>query len=180
MTPTRFSLWRALRALAASSVAVVLTGACAVLDAGPPPVLDANVHWTVLPFANHTETPLAGSRAAAIAAALLQSRGVADVRSAPGVQLESLETGERSDPAAALEWARKEGARYALSGSVDEWRYKVGVDGEPAVSIALQIVDVRDGRVLWNGVSGRSGWSRESLGGLAQKVMRELLAHAIR
>jgi TolB-like protein len=180
MNPIHCSLRRTLHVLAALSVAAVLASACAVLDAGPPPALEANARWAVLPFANHTETPLAGSRAASIAEALLHSRGLADVRSAPGPQADVVDAGERPDRAAGLEWARKEGARYALGGSVDEWRYKVGVDGEPAVSLTLQIIDVRDGRVLWSGVSGRSGWSRESLGALAQKVMHDLLAQGIR
>jgi TolB-like protein len=161
--------------------ALTLAG-CAVLDAAPPPALEANARWAVLPFANHTETPLAGSRAAAIGEALLRVRGIADVKSAPAASAGDgvIDSAERGDPGAALDWARKEGARYALAGSVDEWRYKVGVDGEPAVSVALQIVDVRDGRVLWSGVSGRSGWGRESLGGLAQKLMRELLNQGVR
>jgi TolB-like protein len=180
MNSNRLSVWRKLHVVIVLVAAALASGACAVLDAGPPPVLEANARWAVLPFANHTETPLAGSRAAAIAAALLQSRGLADVRSAPGAQQEGLaDPVEHGDPVAALEWARKEGARYAVGGSVDEWRYKVGVDGEPAVSLALQIIDVRDGRVLWSGVSGSSGWSRESLGGLAQKVLRELLSQAM-
>ena len=169
--------WRLLAALAA----LLTLAACAVLDAGAPPPLEANARWTVLPFANHTETPLAGSRAAAIAAALLRSRGLGEVSEAPGGGDDVvLESGSRAPQADPLAWARQSGARYALGGSVDEWRYKVGVDGEPAVSLTAQIIDVRDGRVLWSGVSGRSGWSRESLGALAQKVLRELLAQGVR
>jgi TolB-like protein len=171
---------RRLRYLLVMSTAIASSG-CAVLDASTAPPLESGARWAVLPFANHTETPLAGSRAASIAEALLQSRGLADVRHAPSAPPDAVfESGEQANPAAAIDWARKEGARYILGGSVDEWRYKVGVDGEPAVSVTLQIVDVHDGRVLWSGVGGRSGWSRESLGALAQKLIRDLLAQAIR
>lgn len=75
----------------------------------------------------------------------------------------------------ALAWAREQGVRYALAGTVDEWRYKVGVDGEPAAGITLQIIDVQSGDILWSGAGGKSGWSREALSAVAQKLIRELL-----
>jgi hypothetical protein len=73
-------------------------------------------------------------------------------------------------------WARGAGVRYALTGSVDEWRYKVGVDGEPAAGVTLQLVDVASGDVLWAAAGGATGWSREALSAVAQKLMRRLLA----
>ncbi len=76
----------------------------------------------------------------------------------------------------ALEWARGERARYALTGAVQEWRYKVGVDGEPAVGISLQLIDVASGQVVWSATGGDSGCSRASLSGTAQKLLRRLLA----
>ena len=75
----------------------------------------------------------------------------------------------------ALAWARQAGARYALTGSVDEWRYKVGVDGEAAVGVVLSIVDVESGRAVWSGSGAQSGWSREALSGVAQRLLRRLL-----
>ena len=75
----------------------------------------------------------------------------------------------------ALAWAKEQGVRYALGGSVDEWRYKVGVDGEPAAGLTLQIIDVQSGEILWSGAGGKSGWSREALSAVAQKLIRELL-----
>ena len=75
----------------------------------------------------------------------------------------------------ALAWAREQGVRYALAGAVEEWRYKVGVDGEPAAGVTLQILDVASGDVLWSGTGGQSGWSREALSAVAQKLIRKLL-----
>ncbi|MFX6409724.1 hypothetical protein ABTG43_19290, partial [Acinetobacter baumannii] len=73
--------------------------------------------------------------------------GVANVQRYPSdLQRDNLfETGQAKDDAKAIEWAKAQGARYAVTGTVDEWRYKVGVDGEPAVGIALQIVEVDSG-----------------------------------
>jgi len=162
--------------------ALLAAAGCATLDNAPPANFARDARWAVIPFANATETPLAGQRAASLAAALLPSMGVADVRSYPE-RLEDdslLEPGQGSSRDKALEWARSQEARYALSGSVHEWRYKVGVDGEPVVGISVQVIDVTDGRVLWSSVGAKSGWSRESLAGLAQKLMRDLISPALR
>jgi hypothetical protein len=66
--------------------------------------------------------------------------------------------------------------RYAVTGTVDEWRYKVGVDGEPAVGFTLQVLDVPTGRVLWSAAGGRTGWSREALSAVAHQLLTRLSA----
>ncbi len=131
----------------------------------------------MLPFANNTETPLAANRAEAIAEGLLRANGVAKLRRYPATLAQDalFENNDRKTLDAALAWAREQNAAYALTGAVDEWRYKVGVDGEPAVGVALSIVDVASGETLWTGVGGKSGWSREALSAVAQKLMRDLL-----
>ncbi|CAB5665600.1 Uncharacterised protein [Delftia tsuruhatensis] len=154
-----------------------LLSACSTIDRGTAPALEANASWAVLPFENHTETPMAGNRAAAIAAALLNARGIGSVKRYSGDALQETlfdgrDTRRRDD---ALAWARGEGVRYALLGAVDEWRYKVGVDGEPAVGVALEIVDVGTGATVWSGTGGQSGWSREALSAVGQKLIRNLL-----
>lgn len=162
--------------LIAPALAVLLS-ACAVVDRAPAPKLEAGARWVVLPFANATETPFAGQRAEAISEGLLRTLGVAEVQRYPA-QLASdnlFETGAPKDADKALEWARGQNARYAVTGTVDEWRYKVGVDGEPAAGITLQIIDVQSGDILWSGAGGKSGWSREALSAVAQKLIRELL-----
>lgn len=128
-------------------------------------------------FANHTETPMAGNRAESVAEALLHARGVGKVkRYTSTAQQEALfDAGDTKRQEQALAWAREQGVRYALAGTVDEWRYKVGVDGEPAAGITLQIIDVQSGDILWSGAGGKSGWSREALSAVAQKLIRELL-----
>lgn len=156
---------------------ILLLGACSTLDLSKAPELDRQAQWVVLPFANHTETPLAGSRAEAISESLLRSLGAAKVKRYPSnLQQEALfDAGERKQQEEALAWARQQGARYALAGAVDEWRYKVGVDGEPAAGVALQIIDVASGETLWSGAGGKSGWSREALSAVAQQLIRDLL-----
>ena len=156
--------------------------ACSTLDRGTPPSLERQASWVVLPFANHTETPLAGHRAEAIAQALLHTQGVGTVRRVPtNTQQEALfNAGDSNRMDEALAWAREQGVRYALAGAVEEWRYKVGVDGEPAVGVALSVVDVSSGRTVWSGVGARSGWSRDALSAVAQKLLKSLLEPAVR
>lgn len=160
---------------------ITLLTACSTLDRSEAPIVNGKALWVVLPFANNTETPLAGSRAEAIAESLLRAKGIGKLRRYPAaLQQDALfEPGDRKQLDAGLNWAREEGAQYALTGSVDEWRYKVGVDGEPAVGIALAIIDVTSGETIWNGVGGKSGWSREALSAVAQQLIRSLLSSGL-
>ena len=157
--------------------AVALLSACSTVDQGRAPQLERQAGWVVLPFANHTETPLAGERAEAIAQALLSAQNPGQVRRAPpSTQEETLfGAGDGQRMQDALAWAREQKLRYALAGSVEEWRYKVGVDGEPAAGVTLQILDVSTGEALWSGAGAQSGWSREALSAVAQKLIRKLL-----
>lgn len=174
---TRPSLTRLL--LLAATFAATLA-ACSTIARAPAPAVEKNARWVVAPFANHTETPLAGARAAAIGEALLQSRGAGVVRRFESTSPESpFETAPAKARGEALGFARKENARYLLTGSVDEWRYKQGVDGEPAVGLVLSLVDVASGEVLWTAVGGKTGWSRESLAAVGQQLLAELLAPVI-
>lgn len=166
--------------LAAAGLAFLL-GACTTLDVGHAPAFEQNARWAVLPFVNHTETPQAGLRAEMIAESLLRSgTGVAIKRYPDQLNQETLfEPMPRKQTEAALEWARSEEIRYALAGSIEEWRYKVGIDGEPAVGITLQVIDVASGNVIWSATGGSTGWSRDALSAVAQKLTRKLLAPVI-
>ena len=162
------------------ALVAVLAG-CSTVDVGRAPMLEAGAQWGLLPFANHTETPQAGLRAEAIAENVLRAHGVRNIRHYPAaLNTETLfEPMDRKQLDAALEWARAENLKYALTGSVDEWRYKVGIDGEPAVGMTLQLIDVASGDVIWAASGGKSGWSREALAAVAQKLSRTLLSPVI-
>ena len=154
---------------------------CATYDSGHTGVaIDRNAKWVMLPVLNHTDVPQAGLRAETITEGLLRSYGVNDLTRYPAAlnQDTLFEPAERKVMIEAEKWARIQGARYAVYGAVDEWRYKVGIDGEPAVGMALHIMDLQSNAVVWTGVGGKSGWSREALSAVAQKLIRELLASA--
>jgi TolB-like protein len=170
---------QARRALAAAmlALAALLGAACSTVDVAPRASFEPAARWAVLPFVNHTETPQAGSRAASIVEAVLRTRGYNDLVQAPMPSVETLfEAPDAQGRDKALAWARGAGVRYAMTGTVSEWRYKVGVDGEPAVGLTLSVIDLATGAVVWSAGGGRSGWSREALSAVAQKLARDLTA----
>ncbi len=160
--------------------AAVLLGACAstIQTTANGPVLDADAKWALLPLTNHTDTPQAALSAESMLDHLLRLRGVQNLQIYPAaLSRDSLfEPSERKVSEEALEWARTQGIRYAVSGSVEEWRYKVGLDGEPAVGVTLRVVDLGTGKTVWSASGAKSGWSRQALSAVAQKVLGDLAA----
>ena len=157
---------------------LVLNGCSTLQQSGREPAPLAET-WVVMPFVNNTETPFAAERAEAITAALLYARGVKRVITVP--QEPSADTDLLPDRGLkryqqGVEWAKKNNIRFALVGTVTEWRYKVGLDGEPVAGMTLQLVDMSNDRVLWSGSSGKSGWSREAVSAVAQQVLEKLIA----
>lgn len=134
--------------------------------------------WALVPFVNNTETPYAAERCESIVTALLHARGVTNLeRIASETKPEDLglDRGEKRQREA-LELAKQKKVRYVLTGTVNEWRYKVGLDGEPVAGFALQLIQLPEGTVVWSGAAGKSGWSRDAVSSVAQQVLDSLLA----
>lgn len=167
-----------LRHLMGAAAVVLVVAGCSTMNVGDvPATVSKTAPWAILPIANNTETPDAGQRAESIAQSILVQNGFTDLhRYAGDPDADSLIGNNVQTRAKALEWARKTGAKYALSGSVTEWRYKVGVDGEPVAGATFDVIDVSNGQVVWSAAGSRSGWSRSSLAGVGQTLIRNLLA----
>jgi len=157
-------------------IAALSATGCVTLNQGGAAV-SFQGEWALLPFVNNTETPYAGERAEAIVAALLYARGVQRLeRPVTETRAEELgmDRGEKRQREA-LEWAKEKKVRYVLSGTVNEWRYKVGLDGEPVAGFTLQVIELPANRVVWSGAAGKSGWSRDAVSSVAQQVLNRLL-----
>lgn len=156
-----------------------LAAGCTTINQSARGTASFNEEWVVLPFLNNTETPYAGERAESIATALLYARGVKRVTAVPAEQREAdqllPERGVKRQQEA-LAWARVKGVRYVVSGTVTEWRYKVGLDGEPVAGITLQVLQLPEGTVVWSGSGSKSGWSRDGVSAVAQQVLEKLIA----
>ncbi len=158
-------------------LAAWLMAGCSTVQTVGSEKLSGTEAWALLPFTNNTETPQAGLRAEAITANLLRGHGLTRLETYPaGLVTETLlEPSDRKLGEKAVAWAKEQGVRYAVSGEVNEWRYKVGIDGEPAVGLTLQVLDLKDGRVVYSAAGGKSGWSREALSAVAQKLMKDMV-----
>ncbi|MFZ0257050.1 MAG: hypothetical protein WAN46_15710 [Gammaproteobacteria bacterium] len=156
--------------------ALALAG-CAVQAIQPSPPLDASAPWGLLPIMNHADTPEAGERVAAIAGTLLRAQGVTHLVSYqhPEDSAPLPELNQQRRLAQARAWATEQRLSYALTGSVEEWRYKSGLDGEPSVGVTLQVIAPKSGEVLWSASGSRSGWGRESLSGTGHKLLKSLI-----
>ncbi len=162
---------------------LLLLGACAnsSLHSAPRPTLNPASPWTVLPFTNNTTTPYAGARAQYLTVGLLGSLGAnTGELPPPATQASPLALTQNAQSiTAGIAWARTQRIRYALTGSVDEWRYKIGLSGVPAVGLTLRLIDVPSGKTLWTATGSATGESDEGLAVLAQRTLEKLLRRLI-
>ncbi len=131
----------------------------------------------MMPVANFTDVPQAGLRAEALLESALRQIGLRQLVVYPAeLNTETLfEPGERKAQAEAEKWAKAQGVRYIVSAAVNEWRYKVGVDGEPAVGLMVQVKDLASGQVVYSSAGGRTGGSRQALTAVGQQLTAELV-----
>lgn len=149
---------------------------CSSYQISPSPALQSNELWVIMPMLNYSNTPLAAEKAEQILHSLLFKQGIIIIQipSAPLTDLASiLDVSHRRTHA--NKWLQTQQVKYVISGSVEEWHYKNGLDGEPAVGVTLQITDLNDNKILWKATGSRAGWGRESLSATGQIVMNELL-----
>lgn len=174
---------QAIRTLVLAAVVVSGLAACASVSIQAPAsaALDKQADVAVLVLANNTSTPYAGQRVQQQLAALLSAHGAGKVQIQASDASGQLPVGDDAqDPAKALAWARSSHASYALAGSVNEWRYKIGLDGQPAVGFTLRLIDLGTGQTVWSGTASASGDSREGLAALSQHVLDQLVTRLLR
>lgn len=160
-------------------VGLLILNGCSTLHQGGREAAPLAEAWVVIPFVNNTETPFAAERAEAITATLLYARGVkrvVTVPQEPSADVDVLPDRGLKRHQQGMQWAKKNAVRYAVVGTVTEWRYKVGLDGEPVAGMTLQLVDLTNDKVMWSGSSAKSGWSREAVSAVAQQVLEKLIA----
>ncbi len=165
-----------IRCLTLAVIAALATG-CSSFTRESGQTLPRNAAWGVAPLVNYAQTPQAGERAEQILISILAEEGVRPLMYPQAPRQDLLLQDDRERQIQALDWARQQRLAYVITGSVEEWQYKNGLDGEPAVGVSLQVLEPATGRVVWSSSGARAGWSRESLAGAAQKVLRELVGN---
>lgn len=171
-------------ALALGLALPALLGGCSSFTSGTSSgtapmaqVIAAADKTAMMPVANFTDVPQAGLRVEALLESALRQIGLRQLMVyPPELNTETLfEPGERKAQAEAEKWAKTQGVRYIVSAAVNEWRYKVGVDGEPAVGLMVQVKDLASGQVVYSAAGGRTGGSREALTAVGQQLTAELV-----
>ncbi len=122
----------------------------------------------ILPFSNLSDTPLAGERVAAILYGVMKSKGYnVDLYFSPKEADYTKQEIEKLEKKAETKF------NCVIGGSVNEWRYKVGIDGEPAVSITYTVKNTKTGDITSGTVSG-TDWGHKSLGLLTQELFNKI------
>lgn len=132
--------------------------------------LNKNLTYSVIPFENYSDTPLAGYRIASIVESVLRVKGykvINKVWKYKDTDPTEEELEENFNKASLK-------SDMVIYGTVNEFRYKTGIDGEPAVSITIYIYDVKKGYVIKSATVSATGSSGESLGTVTQRLIREL------
>jgi len=125
-----------------------------------------DISVSVFRLQNFTDTPRAGMRASNIVEGILKSKGYR-VISHVNEKKYSLKK--------AYKKAKNDDSKYFLYGGVSEWRYKTGIDGEPAVSIQLSLYKTKNKKLVWSATGSDNDWGNGSIGTTAQLLILEMI-----
>jgi hypothetical protein len=165
-----------------ASVLVVISTlfltACETMMSSDRVVVSAAERWALLPIENLSSTPLAGNQARSLVETHLRSRGIRNLEIfevGPEQTLMAL-LDEAGQIASAKQWAIDNGFRFGITGNVQEWEYKNGLDNEPSVGMTLKFIDLQSDQVMWVASASRTGWGYQNLSSVASKTIGDLLA----
>ncbi|QOP40343.1 hypothetical protein [Sulfurimonas marina] len=115
---------------------------------------------------NYTDTPRAGMRASNILEGILKAKGY---------KIVSYVNDKTYSLKKAAKKAKDDDAKYFIYGGVSEWRYKTGIDGEPAVSIQVSLYKTKNKKLVWSATGSDSDWGNGSIGTTAQDLLMEMV-----
>ena len=146
-----------------------------VRDGRKPHVNEGKFTLVMPPFLNATDSEHAGQALTQLTGSTLLEYGI------PLFQTEEIlsKTADETAPKQEVRYqqiAQENKATYLLIGTVHEYRYKSDLSANPAVGITLRLVNVADGRTLWQGSSSKVGRVYASLTSTAQKTVRDLVS----
>jgi len=124
-----------------------------------------DIQITLIKLGNYTDTPRAGQRATNIVEGILLAKGY-NIRTHMSANAESIQDAQAA--------AKQDGSKYFLTGGVSEWRYKTGIDGEPAVSLQLSLYKTQNAKLVWSATGADSDWGTGSIGTTAQNLIEKM------
>ena len=161
------------RGLIFGFIGILLVACSTVVNTGKLTALPDGATVVVLPFENNTETPMAGLKVASMLESILRTEGYRVVDRFWRLKQTDYSPEEIKQLS---QDAASRGADYLFTGSVNEYRYKTGIDGEPAVSITVELKSTADNAVVWSFTGSATGWSHESTGTVTHKLLNRLVS----
>lgn len=128
--------------------------------------LKQDIPVSVFRLQNFTDTPMAGLRAANIVEGVLKAKGYRVISHASKKEYTLKKAANK---------AKEDGSTYFLYGGVSEWRYKTGIDGEPAVSLQLSMYKTKNKKLVWSATGSASDWGLSSVGSTAQSLIIDMM-----
>ncbi|PHQ90306.1 MAG: hypothetical protein COB42_05380 [Sulfurimonas sp.] len=125
-----------------------------------------NMSISLFQLKNYTDTPRAGMRSSNIIEGILLTKGY---------QVTSHIFDDVYTFNKAKQRAKEDNSKYFFIGGVSEWRYKTGIDGEPAVSLQCSIYTTNDGQLVWSATGANSDWGNASIGTTAQNLIQTMM-----
>lgn len=173
MPKPRFSL----ALLTAATVALLCSCGATVTSVQANVPLRSSARWVMLPVANYSEAPQAGERVEEMLETVLRRAGVESLGHYPAPKEDEahLVMSDRQRFEEARTWARTQPFDYAVTGSVEEWRYKSGLDGDPAVGVSVRVLDMKTDRVVWSASGTKTGNGGDNASGTALQLLSSLL-----
>jgi len=163
--------------IAALFLLALLAGCTSVMKVQSSTPLQSGVNWALLPFGDYGETPQAGERAEELTSSLMRVRWNLDLERYPATKEASalVDLDERQRFDRALQWARDQGFVYGVAGSVQEWRYRSGAEGEAAVGLSLRVINIRTGKPEWVATGSRAGFGAQTVSGVAEQLISKMI-----
>ena len=141
--------------------------------------LPKNKIYAIGSFWNYTQTPMAGLRAASIVESILANRPIKLISLIQGDESSLSKESKAQTLLKQKSQAKRMGAIYLITGEVQEWRYKSGIDAEPVVSYSIKVIDLQKDRTIFNAVGAKSGLGYKSVGIIAQEIAQEITPNFI-
>lgn len=127
-----------------------------------------NITVSLFRLNNYTDTPRAGMRSSNIIEGILLAKGY-HITSHIKEKLPSMKKARKI--------AKADGSRYFMYGGVSEWRYKTGIDGEPAVSMQCSLYKTKNSKLVWSATGSDSDWGNASIGTTAQDLLNDMMSN---
>jgi len=137
-----------------------------------PVNINKNDKICVIPFINNSETPLAGLKAKNIIENFLFSKKFNIV----ACDIVENDTFTEKEIKEYFEVLKTKDINFVFFGYINEWRYKAGVDSEPAVSLTINLYDLKNDKLILIASSSKTSSSYKSLGIVSQELIKKLLS----